>query len=86
VDWTHSRFVDFDNARDLLAGCSWLVPPGADVEESLRLHFKAICDDLWPHLELVDDLADRLMRARTLSPRTVAAICREYRRRYKAAT
>lgn len=78
IDWQRSQFKDFDDAREILARY-WLLANGP--EAALRHHFDIVCCVLLPHAELIEELAFRLMRARAISARSAAAICREYSRR-----
>lgn len=86
LDWTGTHFQDFDEARHLLARCVWLVPPAMDVEEALRVHFDAVCRQLWDFWDLLEVIAERLSWDGRLSARSVAAVCREHGRRIEKST
>jgi hypothetical protein len=81
LDWTETRFADFDEARRILGGAFWLIQAGEDVEAAFRRHFGAVCEELWPYADLVEEIAWRLTKQGALSAQAVAALCREYRRR-----
>jgi hypothetical protein len=81
LDWERTRTADLYEALGLLARAPWLTPPSVDPNIALRDHFRAVCEELFPHAELVDDIARQLMEKREVSARAVAAFCREYRRR-----
>jgi len=59
-----------------------------DLENALRIHFQAAVDDAWADFDLLERLSGRLLDARKLQARNVAALCREHgrRARVEAAT
>jgi hypothetical protein len=65
----------------MIAGNPWLILAEQDAEAAFRRHFRTVCNDLWLYADLVEEIADRLNEAGTLSARVVAALCREYARR-----
>ncbi len=75
---------DFDRARDILAGHEWLRASGKrvlGVEAALQRAFSQAGELLLARVDLVENVAQRLMYERRLSARQVAAMCREYSRR-----
>jgi len=53
LSWEESRGADLDAARVILA--RWTPP--AEIEDGLKREFDAVCDDLWPHFDLVELIA-----------------------------
>jgi hypothetical protein len=87
VDVLNSRTADFDKARGLLRDALWRLsmvdgrPAQLTVDEALVRRFESTCEMLWPYMELVERVAERLSAEGRLSARTVAAVCREFDRR-----
>ena len=77
---------DIDDAREILTKHPPLrlgSPRGhqiALVEESMQWWFKRAADELLPHHELIEHIGTRLLDEGRLSGRSLAAMCREWKR------
>src|SRR5262249_50971869 len=93
----NSRARDFEEAREILESKPFLRrillndgkpvfdadrnPVFVDVDESMGHYWDKTCRMLLDYDELVEIVAERLVRTRRLSGRSVAAMCREYKKR-----
>ena len=86
VDGSHG-VDDFDDARMILTRDPSIrlgSPPGntiATVEESMQWWLQRAADELLPYHDLVEHIGARLAVEGRLSGRSVAAMCREWRKR-----
>lgn len=93
LDLANSQSDDLDKVRGMLRHATHLrivadasgTPSVDAIDATVLRYWERACEELWPYSELVEAIAERLVEARRLSARSVAALCREFRKRARSA-